>query len=105
VITRCIREPGCWECDPCTGKKCYRPGPVRKVEEQCPPRTICKKVWVPEVCEREVECTRWERETIVEKKCYKVCRMVSEQRVKTCSYQVCRMVPEERVRTYKASSG
>ena len=28
-----------------------------------------------------------------------VCRMVPEQRVRTCSYKVCRMVPEEQVRT------
>ena len=75
VITRCVREPGCWVCDPCTGKKRYVPGEVRRIEEQCPPRTVTKKVWVPEVCEKEVKCVRYERVTLVEKQCYKVCKI------------------------------
>ena len=101
VITRCVREPGCWVWDECQCKCVYHPGKVTKVEEQCPSRTVTKKVWVPETIEKEIACVRYERETIVEKQCYKVCRMVSEQRVKTCTYTVCRMVPEQRVRTYQ----
>ena len=69
-------------------KRIYVPGKACLVEEQCPPRTITKKVWVPTVCEKQVECVRYERETIVEKQCYKVCTMVREQRVKTCTYTV-----------------
>jgi hypothetical protein len=100
VVTKCVREPGCWESD-CSGRRCYRPGPVKKIQVQCPPRTVCKKVWVPEICEKEVACVRYERETIVDKQCYKVCKMVREQRVKTCCYKVCKMVPEQRVKTYQ----
>ena len=33
--------------------------------------------------------------------CYKVCRMVPEQRTKTLCYKVCRMVPETKTCCYK----
>ena len=99
VIVKVIREPGCWTCDSCTGRRCYIPGKVCRIREQSPHRKVCKKVWVPTVCEKEVVCIGWERETVVEKRCYKVCTMVPEQRFRTCSYQVCRMVPEQLVRT------
>jgi hypothetical protein len=79
VVTRCIREPGCWVCNPCTGRRSYVPGKVCKVEEQCPPRTVTKKTWVPTVWEKQVNCVRYENETIVEKQSYKVCKMVAEQ--------------------------
>ena len=32
-------------------------------------------------------------------RCYQVCHMVPEARVKTCCYQVCHMVPETHVKT------
>ena len=86
-LRKCVRQPGCWETD-CSGKRCYRPGPVKKVQVQCPSRTICKKVWVPEICEKQIDCVRYERETNVKKQCYKVCKMVQEQRIKTCCYKV-----------------
>ena len=107
VIVKVIREPGCWTCDSCTGRRCYIPGKVCRIREQCPPRTVCKKVWVPTVSEKEVECVRWERETVVEKRCYKVCTMVREKCVKqvpvcvtrpvhyTKTIDVCRLVPKK----------
>ena len=33
--------------------------------------------------------------------CYKVCKMVPEQRTRTCCYKVCHMVPEQRTCCYK----
>ena len=51
-------------------------------------------MWVPEVQERQIECTKYVRETCVKKVPYTVCQMVPEQRVKTCTYQVCHMVKE-----------
>ena len=44
--------------------------------------------------ERQIQCTKYVRETCVKKVPYTVCRMVPEQRVKTCTYQVCHMVKE-----------
>ena len=99
VITRCIREPGCWVWDECQCNCVYQPGEVRRVEEQCPPRTVTKKRWVTEIREKEVPCVRYGRETVVEKRCEKVCRMVPEQSVKTCCYKVCRIETEQRVKT------
>jgi hypothetical protein len=88
VITRRVREPGFWTCDPCTGRRCYVPGKVCCIREQCPPRKICTKVWVPTVSEKQVECVRWERETVVEKRCYKVSTMVREKCVKQVPVRV-----------------
>jgi hypothetical protein len=75
------------------------PGECKVVEVQCPPRKICKKVWVPEVTEKTINCVRYEREVVRKQVPYTVCRMVPEQRVKTCTYTVCKMVPEQRVKT------
>ena len=62
--------------------------------EACGPRCKQCRVWVPEVCEKQIECTKYVRETCVKKVPYTVCKMVPEQRVKTCTYQVCHMVKE-----------
>ena len=43
-----------------------------------------------------VECISYVRETCVKKVPYTVCKMVPEQRVKTCTYQVCHMVRDLR---------
>ena len=98
VVTKCVQEPGCWVWDPCKCRCVYVPGQCKQVQIQCPPIRVCKKVWVPEIVEKEVECTKYVRETCVKKVPYTVCRMVPEQRVKTCTYRVCKMVREQRVK-------
>ena len=63
-------EPACNCCDPC-----------------CP---ACQcRVWVPEVQQRQIDCVKYVTETCVKKVPYTVCRMVPQERVKTCTYQVC----------------
>ncbi|MEE2781114.1 MAG: hypothetical protein VX431_02840, partial [Planctomycetota bacterium] len=97
VVTKCVQTPGTWEWDPCRCRCCYKPGCCKKVQVQCPPRKVCKKVWVPEVKQKCIQCVKYVRETKVKTCCYKVCKMVPETR--TCTYKVCRMVPEKRVKT------
>ncbi len=75
---------------------------------------VCKMV--SEVCEKRIPYTvaRWCRNSgedlhlpglqdglrgLRERIPYTVCKMVPEQRVKTCTYQVCKMVAEQRVKT------
>ena len=99
VVRKCVQEPGCWVWDPCRCCCVYCPGECQIVEVQCPPRQICKKVWVPEVCEKTIQCVRYERETCMKQVPYTVCRMVPEQCVRPCCYKVCRMVPEQCVKT------
>ena len=65
-------------CDLRPARSAARPVPV----QQC-------RVWVPEVCEKQIECVKYVRETCVKKVPYTVCQMVPEQRVKTCTYKVC----------------
>ena len=89
VVTKCCQEPGCWTLDPCSCRCVYCPGECKTVQCQCPPIACCKKSWVPEVCEKQIECVKYVRETCVKKVPYTVCQMVPEQRVKTCTYQVC----------------
>ena len=99
VVRKCVREPGCWVWDPCCCRCRYVPGECKMVEVQCPPRTVCKKVWVPEVKTKTINCVRYERETCTKEVPYTVCHMVREQRTKTCTYTVCHMVPEQRTKT------
>ncbi len=59
---------------------------------------ICKRVWVPEVCEKTIDCVRYERCVVKKQVPVTVCRWVSEPRTKTCTYQVCHMVRECRTK-------
>jgi nitrogen fixation protein FixH len=99
VITHRIREKGSWVWDPALCRTVYCPGEVKCIQVQCPPVRISRRVWVPEVCEREITCVRYERQQCVHTCTYRVRRMVPEQRVRTQTYRVCRMVPEQRIRT------
>jgi len=94
VVRKCVREPGCWTWDPCSGRCVYMPGKVRVCKVQCPPRKVCKKVWIPEVVEKTINCVRYERSVVKEQVPYTVCRYVTEKKTKTCTYKVCRMVKE-----------
>ncbi|HCK42747.1 MAG TPA: hypothetical protein DHW22_14065, partial [Planctomycetaceae bacterium] len=97
TYTRCVRQPGTWKWDPCRCKCVYCPGPCCKVCSQGPPRTCCKRVWVPECHTKEICCTKYVCEPRTRTCCYKVCRMVPE--TKTCCYKCCRMVPCQHTRT------
>src|SRR5207344_848725 len=94
VKTKCVQEPGCWVWDPCCCRCCYKPGKCCQVKVQCPPTKVCRKVWVPEVHEKQIDCVKYVQENCVKKVPYTVCKMVSEQRVKQCTYKVCHMVKE-----------
>ena len=65
VITKCVQEPGCWKWDPCCCRCVYCPGPCKQCQIQCPPVKVCKKVWVPEVQERQINCVKYVREMCV----------------------------------------
>jgi hypothetical protein len=100
VVTKCIQEPGCWEWDPCCCRCVYKPGPCRKVQVQCPPRKVCRRVWVPRVDYKEVTRCRLEYETHYKNVPYTVCRSVPEVRTSVQHYTVCRMIPEVHSRPY-----
>ncbi|KKL79749.1 hypothetical protein LCGC14_2011690 [marine sediment metagenome] len=86
---------GHWETREIAPRACE---PAACEPEACCPVRQCR-VWVPEIIEKQIECTKYVRETCVKKVPYTVCRMVRENRVKTCTYKVCKMVPEQRTRT------
>jgi hypothetical protein len=56
------------------------------------------RVWVPEMQEKEVECTKYVSETATRKVPYTVCKMVPEVQTRNCSYTTCRLVQEQRTR-------
>src|SRR4029078_956130 len=86
VITKCVQDAGCWVWDPCCCKCVYKPGCCHTVQVQCPPVKVCKKVWVPEVREKTINCVKYVRENMTKQCTYTTCKMVAEQRVKTCTY-------------------
>jgi hypothetical protein len=100
VVTKCIREPGCWEWDPCACRSVYKPGAVRRVEVQCPPVKTCRKVWVPRVDYKEVTRHHTVYETHYKTVPYTVCRQVPEVRHTTRTYTVCRMIPQVVTKPY-----
>ena len=85
VVQKCVQEPGCWNWDPCRCCCVFTPGASRVVEVQCPPRQICRKVWVPSVEQRTINCVRYECETVTEQVPYTVCYYTTEQRQKGSS--------------------
>jgi hypothetical protein len=66
---------------------------------QCPPRKVCKKVWVSEMKQQTVDCVRYERECVTKQVPCTVCRYVSQPETRTCSHTTCQMVSEQKVRT------
>ena len=58
IVRKTVREPGTWTFDPSTCKNVYCPGACRVECVQCPPKTICKKVWVPSCETKEINCVR-----------------------------------------------
>jgi len=115
IIEKCVREPGCWIWDPCRCCCVYQPGKTSMVQVQCPPIRTCKKVWVPRVEQRVMNCTRIEYETHTKEVPYTVTRVVPTVQTReesytffrrvpvtntyTVHYQVCRMVPEQHAKT------
>ena len=99
IRRRVVRTPGCWTWDPCACRRIFIPGECHVVETQCPPRQICKRIWVPEVITKEVPCVKYVRETVTSEVPYTVCRWVNEAKQRTCSYRVCKMVPETKSKT------
>ena len=95
-MRKLVRQPGCWKYDKSRGKCVYKPGKCRIVCIQCPPKTICKKVWVPTCETKEICCKRYRRECRSRDITYTVCKRVPETRTRICEYQVCKMVPEQR---------
>jgi len=98
VVTKCVQEPGCWVWDPCCCRCVWCPGKCHTVCVQCPPRKVCKKVWVPEMQQRTINCVRYERECVQKQIPYTVCRHVSEQQQRTCTYTTCQMCRRRSIR-------
>lgn len=115
VIKKCVQEPGCWQWDPCRCCCIYVPGKSHTVEVQCPPVKVCKRVWVPRVEQKVVNCTKVVYDTHTEQVPYTVTRLVPETHsreetytftrqvpvtnTRTVCYQVTRLVPEQHTRT------
>lgn len=98
VVTKCVRDPGTWELDPCTGCCCYKPGCCREVQVQCPGTTCCRRVWCPRTETRQVCTTRWVCETQTRQVPYTVCRKIPCTTVRRVPYTTCSMVRECRTR-------
>ena len=115
VREKCVQDPGCWKWDPCCCRCIYVPGPCRRVKIQCPPIKVCRRVWVPTVEHRTIQCnkvvyesrsrqvpyttTRLVPQTHTRPITYTVTNMMPVTRTRTVSYQVARMMSEQRVRT------
>src|SRR4029078_6664054 len=105
----CVR-PGCWECDPCTCKSPYCPGPMVTYKCEQPGRWVCKKVWCPreeirtQRCCQYVPREQWHTETctvcktvpytVMKQVPYTTCRQVREDHCKMVTCKKCTMVPE-----------
>ena len=95
VVTKCVQEPGCRKWDPCCCKCVYCPGASKQVQIQCPPRKVCKKVWVPETKTREINCVKYVAETRTKTVPYTVCKMGPEARPKTCTDKIWHTVTDK----------
>ena len=96
------------------GAATYTPCKCKLVKVQCPPVTCYRKVWIPEVKEKVINCVKYvpqrctktvhysttKLEPEVRVQHYKVCKMVPEKQIKTVTYQVCKKVPVTRSCTY-----
>lgn len=88
----------------CSGHWETRAAPVSAcAPETCAPAQACApvqqcRVWVPEMQEKEIQCTRMVPETKTRMVPYTTCRMVSEVQTRNCNYTVCHLVQEQRTR-------
>ena len=77
------------EVECCAPKPCDPCAPAVKSVRQC-------RVWVPEMIDKQVECTQYVTETKVKKVPYTICsKVVSEQHPIQVPYTVCKAVPYE----------
>ena len=111
VVERRVRVP-VQECDLCgeeqprglLGCLHHKRKVTATVAVQCPPRTVCQRVWVSRPVTREVSETRYVRETMVRQVPVTQCRYVSEQRVESTPVTTCSYVSEERVEPYEVQT-
>ena len=89
-----VRSPGCWVCDPCTGKRSWVCGEKQTVTCKKPDRTVSHTVKVPRTVTREVQTCRLVKECHTEQVPCTVTRMVKECHTKQIPYTVCKMVRE-----------
>ena len=99
VVQKCQQSPGCFDWDPCACRSLYKPGASQKVDVQCPPIKVCKRVWVPCVEEREITCHRTVYDTCTREVPYTRCHVVPETCTREVEYTVCQMVPVTNTRT------
>jgi hypothetical protein len=99
MVRRTIREPGTWTFDASTCRNVYCRGEVRTECVQCPPKKVCKKIWVPTCEEKTIDCVKYETECLTKVVPYTVTKCVPECRSKTVTYNVCKLVPECRQKT------
>ncbi len=105
-------DEGCWEkqqvevpCQPRrrVGRRASRCGDScgGSCGDCCTPatRTVCKPVWVPNLVEKEIECTRHERQT--EEVPYEYTVTVCKPETRTRTVKVCEYQTETRSRTVK----
>ncbi len=85
--------------DPATCRNVYCPGACRVECVQCPPKKVCKKVWVPSCETKEINCVKYETECVTKVVPYTVTKCVPECRQKTVTTNVCKLVPECRQKT------
>ncbi|MCA9119452.1 MAG: tetratricopeptide repeat protein [Planctomycetaceae bacterium] len=93
VIQKCAQESGCWQWDPCRCCCVFIPGKCHTVEVQCPPVKVCKRVWVPRVEQKVVECTKVVYDTHMQQVPYTVSRLVPETHSREETYTINRLVP------------
>ena len=92
VVDRCVQDPGQFVLDPNSCCTVYKPGCTRIEKVQCPPRTVCKRVWVPKTVMTQQTCTRMVPEV---RRCqvpYTVCRRVPVCTTKQVPYTTCSYV-------------
>ncbi len=99
VVKKCVQEPGCWEWDPCRCCCVFKPGKSTTVEVQCPPVKVCKRVWVPKVEQRVVNCTKVVYETHTKQVPYTTTRLVPTTHMREVTYTFNRQVPVTNTRT------
>ena len=87
------REPGCWQWDPCKCRCVFVLGAKTIEEVRGCPKTVCKRVWVPCMKEKEVCGTTTVYDTHIVKVPYKCTREIPEVCTKEVEYTVCKMYP------------
>src|SRR5260370_39854888 len=89
-----VREEGEGCFDPCTCATTHKPGKWKRVCEQCPSETRCRKVWKEETVCETVPVTKCVKECVHEKVPYTVCKKVPHTVCQKVPYTVSRRVAE-----------